>query len=57
MGTQYTREFLQNAEHDLEQVRDQFLVPLIEERFTWFRRSRLWQMWSALPEQRGKSGL
>jgi small-conductance mechanosensitive channel len=30
VGTQYTREFLQNAEHDLEQMRQQFLVPQLE---------------------------
>src|SRR6185437_4190550 len=30
VGTQYTREFLQNAEHDLEQMRHQFLVPQLE---------------------------
>ena len=30
IGTQYTREFLQNAEHDLEQMRHQFLVPQLE---------------------------
>lgn len=30
VGSQYTREFLQNAEHDLEQMRRQFLVPQLE---------------------------
>lgn len=30
VGTQYTGEFLRNAEHDLEQMRHQFLVPQLE---------------------------
>lgn len=30
VGSQYTRDFLQNAEHDLEQMRHQFLVPQLE---------------------------
>jgi len=30
IGTQYTREFLHNAEHDLEQMRHHYLVPQLE---------------------------
>ncbi len=30
VGSEYTREFLQNAEHDLEEMRHQFLVPQLE---------------------------
>lgn len=30
VGSQYTREFLQNAEHDLQQMHRQFLVPQLE---------------------------
>lgn len=30
VGNEYTREFLQGAEHDLEQMRQQFLVPQLE---------------------------
>jgi small-conductance mechanosensitive channel len=30
VGSEYTREFLKNAEHDLEQMRRQFVVPHLE---------------------------